>query len=50
MTKTRLTDNEKRAFYWDGFVVLEDIVPEELVVAAQQRYQIAKPGDDLMKS
>lgn len=45
--KTRLTDDEKRAFYRDGFIVLPDIVPEELVLAAQQRYRVAKPGDDL---
>jgi hypothetical protein len=45
--KTRLTDDEKRAFYQDGFIVLRDVVPEELVAAAQQRYRDAKPGDDL---
>mgnify|MGYP006160428797 CR=1 FL=1 len=45
--KTQLTDDEKRAFYQDGFVVLRDIVPQELVVTAQERYQAAKAGDDL---
>ncbi len=45
--KTKLTDDEKRAFYRDGFVVLQNIVPEELVAAAQQRYRDTTPGDDL---
>lgn len=42
--KTQLNDDEKRAFYRDGFIVLQDIVPEELITTAQKRY---KPGEDL---
>lgn len=45
--KTRLSDDEKRDFYRDGFVILRDIIPDELVTTAQQRYKAARPGDDL---
>ena len=45
--KTALTDDEKRSFYRDGFVVLKDIIPQEIVEAAQQRYKKIKDGDDL---
>lgn len=45
--KTSLTEGEKKQFYRDGFFVLEDIVPESLVKAAQARYQSASAGDDL---
>ncbi len=45
--KTKLTDNEKRQFYKDGFFLLEDIVPEDIVATAQNRYKSARPGDDL---
>jgi hypothetical protein len=45
--KTRLSDDEKRAFYKDGFFVLRELIPEELVTAAQARYRSARPGEDL---
>jgi hypothetical protein len=45
--KTMLTNDEKRAFYRDGFIVLKGVVPEELIAAAQQQYRDAKRGDDL---
>lgn len=45
--KTKLTDDEKRQFYRDGFFTLKNIIPEELVVAAQNRYKTASGGDDL---
>lgn len=45
--KTALTDDEKRQFYRDGFFILEDIIPAELVAAAQARYRAATRGDDL---
>ena len=45
--KTRLTDIEKRQFYHDGFFVLSEIIPEELVVSAQNRYKTASRTDDL---
>ena len=45
--KTRLSVEEKRQFFHDGFFVLRDIVPGELVEAAQARYRSASRGDDL---
>ena len=45
--KTKLTDDEKREFYRDGFFLLKDIVTEDLVTTAQKRYGSAKAGDDL---
>ena len=45
--KVQLNDSEKREFYRDGFFVLKNVIPEEYVMAAQQRYKSAKRGDDL---
>ena len=45
--KTSLTDDEKRQFYHDGFFVLKNIIPDDLVEAAQARYKQASRGDDL---
>ena len=45
--KTSLSNDEKRKFYHDGFFVLEDIIPQDLVRAAQDRYKAASRGDDL---
>lgn len=47
MTKSNLTDDEKRQFYRDGFFTINNIIPEELVLAAQNRYKVASGGDDL---
>ena len=45
--KTRLTDDEKRQFYHDGFFVLKEIISEDLIVSAQNRYKTASRTDDL---
>ncbi len=45
--KTKLTDSEKRQFFHDGFFVLNNIIPDDLVKAAQARYRTASRGDDL---
>ena len=45
--KTKLTDNEKRKFYYDGFYVLRDIIPRDLILTAQSRYKTASPQDNL---
>lgn len=46
--KTRLTDDEKRDFYRDGFVTLRDIIPPDLVATAQDRYSSGENGLELM--
>ena len=45
--KMQLTDDEKRDFYRDGFVVLKDVIPQDLVARAQARYKSAQSGEDL---
>ena len=46
--KAKLSDDEKRDFYRDGFVVLRDIIPKELIVTAQGRYREGENGLDMM--
>ena len=45
--KMQLTDDEKRDFYRDGFVVLKDVISQDLVARAQARYKSAQSGEDL---
>jgi len=40
-----LTDDEKRQFYHDGFIVVKGAVPEEVVAAAQKRIKAAQKGE-----
>ena len=46
--KAKLSDDEKRDFYRDGFVVLRDIIPKELIATAQGRYREGENGLDMM--
>ena len=46
--KTKLTDDEKRDFYRDGFVVLRNLISAELIETALSRYRANQNGLEMM--
>ena len=46
--KTKLTDDEKRDFYRDGFVVLRNLISAELIETALSRYRADENGLEMM--
>lgn len=47
MSATKLTDDQKRALYHDGFIILRGAVSPELVEAARARIANAEKGENL---
>ena len=45
--RDKLTLEQKRNFYRDGFLVLKKVIPDELVEASLGRIKRAKKGENL---
>ena len=46
-TQDRLSLDQKRDLYHDGFIVLKKVIPEDLVQGALNRIKKAKKGENL---
>lgn len=45
-----MTLEQKRDFYRDGYVILKNVVPQDMVVAAHARIERRKEGENLAKA
>ena len=46
-SRHKLTDEQKREFYRDGFLILKKVIPEELAEVALDQIKQAKKGENL---